>query len=283
MPGIYTCLHPCRTLLLPFVWLLGNALLAQDLNGTWHGELVHDANTRFVIDMKLSTADGRITGTMRSSFPFQEEHFAVTAVEGECSNGRCRLRETGMVEQGGTGYRWVLQGGSLLLDTLGGEWRLLGEWRPPGCEAGQMVLFKKGRTSRTEPDAPPITTLPPPLPPERVEGRKVHWAGTMTVRDADIVLWLYDDLRYDGDTVSVYLNGQCVASRIEVPHRRKPRSLTVRLAPGTNYLVMHAENEGSEAPNTAGLVVRPRHGRRHQLIMRSTMNHSAGLVLECDP
>jgi hypothetical protein len=53
----------------------------------------------------------------------------------------------------------------------------------------------------------------------------------------------------------------------------------VQLLPGTNNLVMHAENEGSEAPNTAGLVVRDR-GRKHKLVLRSTMNHSGGLVIE---
>ncbi|MBK6552272.1 MAG: hypothetical protein IPG11_17995 [Flavobacteriales bacterium] len=113
--------------------------------------------------------------------------------------------------------------------------------------------------------------------PERVEGRKVHWAGTMTVREESVLLWLYDDLRYDGDTVSVFVNGQCVAHRIEVPHRKQPRALRVHLQPGTNHLVMHAENEGREAPNTAGMLVRTK-GKKHCLVMRSTMNHSAGLL-----
>jgi hypothetical protein len=56
----------------------------------------------------------------------------------------------------------------------------------------------------------------------------------------------------------------------------------VPLVPGTNHVVMFAENLGSEAPNTAALVVRAR-GRKHQLVLRSTLKHSAGLVIENGP
>lgn len=256
------------------VVLMSVPISAQDLTGSWHGELVLGRNERFTITMELRADAGRLTGTVRSTFPFQPEHYAVMAVEGERRGGRYHLRETGITEQSATGYRWVLQGGTLALDTNDVQWRLYGEWRPPGCEAGQLRLFRHKGEERPEPDVPTATMVLP----ERVEDRKVHWAGTVKVRADSVVLWLYDDLKYDGDTVSVFVNGHCVAHRIEVPHRRRPRALTVYLVPGTNHLVLHAENLGSEAPNTAGLAVRAR-GRRHRLVLRSTMKHSAGLVI----
>jgi hypothetical protein len=231
-------------------------------------------HTRFTIEMDLVSEAGRITGTSRKALTMQQEYHASMAVDGEWRAGRIHMRESGITEQSGSNYRWVMQSGPLKLDTNGGRWRLYGEWQAPGCEPGQLVLFKDKPVER-EP-LPPIAVVLP----ERMEGRKVHWAGMVKVREESVVLWLYDDLRYDGDTVSVFVNGTCVARRIEVPHRKSPRALTVQLLPGTNYLVMHAENEGSEAPNTAGLVVRDR-GRKHKLVLRSTMNHSGGLVIEC--
>jgi hypothetical protein len=252
-------------------------LSAQDLSGHWQGELVRGMNERFVIDMELVVRAGRISGSSHITFPFHEAHYADMAIEGESHGGRHVLQEARIMAQGGTGYRWVAQGGALRLDTNGVHWRLYGEWGPPGCEPGQVMLFRQQPEEHTKPDEPPA----PVVIPERVEGRKVHWAGTMKVREESVLLWLYDDLRYDGDTVSVFVNGQCVAHRIEVPHRKQPRALRVHLQPGTNHLVMHAENEGREAPNTAGMLVRTK-GKKHRLVMRSTMNHSAGLVIERD-
>jgi hypothetical protein len=256
------------------------ALPAQDLSGTWTGELVHDMHTRFTIEMDLASEGGHISGTSRKTIPLQQKYHVSMSVDGELRAGRIHLRETGITEQSGANYRWVMQSGPLKLDTNGGRWRLYGEWQAPGCEPGQLVLFKDKPVERIVTDPPLSKVLPQPVVlPLKVEGRKVHWAGTVKVREESVVLWLYDDLRYDGDTVSVFVNGTCVAQRIEVPHRRTPRSLTVKLVPGTNYLVLHAENEGSEAPNTAGLVVRAR-GKKHRLVLRSTMNHSGGLVIE---
>ena len=60
------------------------------------------------------------------------------------------------------------------------------------------------------------------------------------------------------------------------------RAIPIRLLPGVNYLVMQAENEGSEPPNTAGLVLHAA-GEEHRLIMRATMKQSAGLRIVCTP
>lgn len=273
--------HPFRVLG-PFAVfvarLFSSTLSAQDLSGTWHGELVRGMNERFIIDMDLVAEAGRITGTSRITFPFQEEHYANMAIEGEGYGGRYHLREARVMEHSATSYRWVMQAGALRLDTNGVQWRLYGEWRPPGCEPGELMLFRTTDERRTEPDVAPL----PVLLPRRVEGREVRWAAKVDVHADTLVLLLYDDRRMDGDTVTLFLNGECIARRIAVPHRAAMHAIPIRLLPGTNYLVMQAENEGSEPPNTAGLVLKAE-GEEHRLILRATIKQSGGLRITCGP
>ena len=81
-----TLRHPIRLSGLLAVLLIG-PLHAQDLSGTWRGELVRGMNERFVIEMELVADAGRITGTSHVTFPFQQEHFANMAIEGQGQGG----------------------------------------------------------------------------------------------------------------------------------------------------------------------------------------------------
>jgi hypothetical protein len=103
-----------------------NTLTAQNLSGIWTGELVHDMHTRFTIEMDLVSEAGRITGTSRKALALQQEYHASMSMDGELRAGQIHLRETGITEQSGSNYRWVMQSGPLKLDTNGGRWRLYG-------------------------------------------------------------------------------------------------------------------------------------------------------------
>ena len=258
--------------------LLVFPLSAQDLSGTWLGELVRGMNERFVVEMELVADAGRITGTSHVTFPFQHEHFADMAIEGEGRGRRFHLREARLMGQGGTGYAWVLQGGPLALDTSGTTWRLYGEWGFPGCPPGQLMLL---RTREKEPPPPKLEPLPP-RPPRWVEGRAVKWADEVDLPGEHVVLLLYDDKRLDGDTVTLFLNGTCIARNIPVPSRAEPTAIPITLRPGTNFLVMQAENLGSEPPNTAGLVFQVG-GEERKLVLRAEPDESAGLKIQVGP
>ncbi len=178
-----------------------------------------------------------------------------------------------MLEHGAY-YQGGLQGGALALDTTGTYWRLHGTWSAPGCAPGQLILV------RAREERPLITKLEP-LPivlPEQVEGREVKWVLEVEVPAESLVLLLYDNKRFDGDTVTLFVNGSCIARSIAVPHRDSPRAIRVNLVPGTNYLVMQAENEGSIPPNTAGLVLRSG-DTEHRLVLRADAEESAGLKI----
>ena len=260
------------------VALLATPLSAQDLSGTWRGELVRGMNERFMIEMELVVESGRITGTSHITFPFLPEHFADMAIDGEQRGRRVRLREARMVEHSATSYQWVLQGGELALDTTGTTWRLHGEWGLPGCAPGQVMLL---RTREKDPPLPKVEPLPI-VPPRRVEGRLVKWDAEVEVPVDSLVLLLYDDRRMDGDTVTLFLNGECIARRIAVPSWGAPRAIPITLKPGINFLVMQAENEGSEPPNTAALVLRYAEAER-KLVLHAKPDESAGLKIVRGP
>lgn len=259
------------------VHVLSAHLHAQDLSGTWRGELVRGMNERFVIDMDLVAEAGRITGISHITFPWQQEHYARMAIEGESRGSSCRLHESSIVERSATDYLWVLQGGALRLDTNGTAWRLYGEWHPPGCAPGQIMLLRTSDKRRSVPEP-----VPPPVLPRRVEGRPVDWEASVSLPADSALILLYDDRRMDGDTVTIFVNGECIARDIAVPHRLAPRAIPIVLKPGTNYLVMQAENEGSEPPNTAGLVLQAA-GQEHRLVLRATVHRSGGLKIQCGP
>ena len=271
-------LHAFGTTVILGAAFLSVPLCAQDLSGTWRGELVRGGNERFVIEMELVVEEGRITGTSHSTFPFQQEHFARMAIAGEQRGWRFQLRELRILEQSATAYQWVLQGGTLALDTIGASWRLYGEWHPPGCAPGQLMLLRTTDGRRHPPKEEPLAVVLP----RRVEGRLVKWAAEVELPADSVVLLLYDDRRMDGDTVTLFLNGTCIARNIPVPSRAAPRAIPITLVPGTNFLVMQAENMGSEPPNTAGLVLRAGAIER-KLVLRAEPEESAGLRIVRGP
>ena len=74
-----------------------------------------------------------------------------------------------------------------------------------------------------------------------------------------IRLELWDNAEYDGDTISVLLNGEPVISGMELKNERQ--RATVLLQPGVNHITMIAHNEGRVPPNTALCRVRRVKGR----------------------
>ena len=100
---------------------------------------------------------------------------------------------------------------------------------------------------------------------------------TVATRRAMARLQLWDDAEYDGDTVSVILNGMVVLDHYELT----PRRTTVKLPlnSGANTVVVVAHNEGSVPPNTARAVLRAGKRRTH-LLLKTNVQRNTALLLE---
>lgn len=110
--------------------------------------------------------------------------------------------------------------------------------------------------------------LPVPTPPVvAYEGRVVDTLTTIQAAKSRITLWLWDNAEYDGDTVSVFVNGRPVLVGHELT--RKRYKLKVDVVPGENAVLMVAHNEGRVPPNTASAMVRAGKGRQRLLFTTS--------------
>lgn len=281
------------------LWVLvGLSSVAQGVTGQWTGESIQGRNSRFLFQMDLvENDDGSITGINTISIPGQPHLYAIMEMRGQRRGDRSLFQEIRILEERVERFYWCIKGGPLLLDTTAGIWRMHGPWEAPNCVDGRLVVYRiephdhgprndereylellglrepriSAPLQRASPRACDIAWI--------VRGRAVRYDRAISANTDSLLVLLQDDKRADGDTVSLYLNGTCIAVRIAVPHRRNPRVLTIHLSPGVNHLVMFAENLGSIPPNTAALSFVDA-GRQYRIVLASSMHHSEGIVID---
>ncbi len=79
--------------------------------------------------------------------------------------------------------------------------------------------------------------------------RSTDTLTTLHANYRTIVLELWDNAEYDGDTISILVNNTPIVTDLELTPRH--RRFTVELYHGTNELLIVANNEGRVPPNTA--------------------------------
>jgi hypothetical protein len=128
----------------------------------------------------------------------------------------------------------------------------------------------------------------PPAPKKTIEevtakasviaGRKSEFSQVVYFSSDSLELSLYDNGEIDGDTVSVYMNGEVIMAKQGL----KPSAIkkTIRIPDGTDQdftLVMFAESLGIYPPNTGLLVIRD--GKDvYNLRFSSDFQKSSGIV-----
>lgn len=88
-----------------------------------------------------------------------------------------------------------------------------------------------------------------------IEGRKSEFSQVVNFKGDSLELSLYDNGEIDGDTVSVFMNGEVLMAKQGL--KSKAIKKTIYITPGNEdfTLVMFAENLGKYPPNTGLLVV----------------------------
>ncbi len=92
--------------------------------------------------------------------------------------------------------------------------------------------------------------------PAFVAGRKNETIQDIYFRNDSLVLSLYDNGIVDGDTVSVFVNGENIISRQMLKASAAKKTIYVPANSDTLQLVLFAENLGTIPPNTGLLTVR---------------------------
>lgn len=92
---------------------------------------------------------------------------------------------------------------------------------------------------------------------KKISNRKIETIRTVGIVQDSLVLSLYDNGAVDGDTISVFVNGKLVISKVRL--LAKGYNKTIHLTPEMGdsiQIIMYAENLGEIAPNTGLLVIR---------------------------
>jgi len=134
--------------------------------------------------------------------------------------------------------------------------------------------------------APPLVKATPEIKRPEVDvttkaaviaGRKSEFSQVVNFKSDSLVLSLYDNGEIDGDTVSVFMNGEVLMSHQGL--KASAIKKTIYITPGNEdfSLVLFAENLGKYPPNTGLLVVRD--GEEvYNLRFSSDFQKNAGIV-----
>ena len=104
--------------------------------------------------------------------------------------------------------------------------------------------------------------------------RQIDVQETFTVRHKHIKILVWDRNEIDGDVVSLFMNDELVKKNLKL--RKHKRRFRIKLRPGSNILVMYAENLGTIPPNTAAVVIKD--GRRKRNVNLVSDNGKSGAV-----
>lgn len=119
------------------------------------------------------------------------------------------------------------------------------------------------------------TTLPRPELYAGVDTvREIDVQESFTVRHKYIKIMVWDRNEIDGDVVSLFMNDELIKKNLKL--RKRKRRFRIKLNPGSNILVMYAENLGTIPPNTAAVVVK--HGRKKRNVNLVSDNGKSGAV-----
>ena len=86
--------------------------------------------------------------------------------------------------------------------------------------------------------------------PVSINGRKVHAQQPVEVSSSTLDIYVWDNEREDGDTISLNLNGQWLLQNYGITAEKKKLTISL-IQDKANYLVLYAHNLGKFPPNTA--------------------------------
>ncbi len=103
--------------------------------------------------------------------------------------------------------------------------------------------------------------------PKILSGRNVKSDQTFEVTTSVLTISVYDNSYLDGDTMSLFFNGEWILDHYGVTKKKKP--LQLNFIPNTNnYLILFANNIGKTPPNTA--VIEFYDGKERRIIRLSS-------------
>ncbi|HEY4063497.1 MAG TPA: hypothetical protein VGM30_16435 [Puia sp.] len=280
-------------------------LRAQDLTGQWTGSATDNlSEKKQKLVLTITEADSAIGGVLHWYFP-DNQYISHLIVSGRFyrKDSVLTIREdsavdqetTGTTDNGGMTGRTAREpaqnpaNGFYTLyyrRTAAHKDVLEGHWRNPRSRHGD----KDGNlTIRLEKKAPPFIPVPVVNPTHKkkdsaqikqyhdLQDRQSVVAATIPMRGADsATITLYDNGEIDGDSVSLYLNGELLLQHLRLTAQPKVLTISIDKSLPVNKLVLFAENLGRLPPNTALMEVSVR-GKTYDLFLSTDYKRNASV------
>lgn len=107
--------------------------------------------------------------------------------------------------------------------------------------------------------------------------RQVLVIDTINTTQQELELQVWDNMKEDGDIVTIYLNEEIILENYTLQHELK--SIKINCKNGLNEIIFYAHNLGSEPPNTATISIKQNEKTIKTIDIKSDENKSESFII----
>ena len=260
---------------------VGGMVKGQDLSGQWTGSATTEGQTHKLV-LSITEGDSSFAGMLHWYTPeTQTIRHIVVSGRFYARDSTLSVREDSGVAQGPPGGFYIL----FYRRTAGRRDVLEGQWHAGDDYTGRYYL-----TIRLEKKSTPFIPLPvikPVIHKKKdstdanrypiLQGRESVVVAHIPVKATDTIgVELYDNGEIDGDSVSLFVNGDLLVQHIRLAAQPKILLIPIDKSLPVNSLLLVAENLGRLPPNTALMVVTV-HGKSYNLFLSTDYKKNASI------
>lgn len=198
------------------------------------------------------------------------------------STGRLRIEESEVIQREDPKWPWCIKSATFQLRKADQRYVIEGNWDgyiegykgvPKGrCAAGSLYLEKPVLTRQTlKMVADDYRST------DENNIRTVKVERVIEVQNDQLQIRVWDNGTVDGDAVTLFINGKRLLYNYRVSKRKM--TVPIKLEQDNNFLILHAEDIGSIAPNTVAVSVYD--GVKEQtLILSSNLDFSGAVMIK---
>lgn len=224
-----------------------NDTVSINLNGEWILHNFRLTNAKQEIEVTLNPGENQLT-LLANNLGDIPDNTAAIAIKENGVEQKATLSSS--LQKSGT-MRLLVKGGAGFQTVL------------TGCPEKPVFMDDENKQVRANPDLvnPNFRFLHAGIRKTPYENnRALEMQGCTNIADSIVTLYFWDSGVEDNDTISINLNGVWVVNNLRLSKAKQ--SVQVKLQPGSNYIIMYANNLGDIPNNTSGIGVKYKYGER---------------------
>lgn len=269
LPKAQACMELKQMQVKLVLWDCGvedNDTVSINLNGQWILHNFRLTNAKQEMDITLNPGENQLT-LLANNLGDIPNNTAAVAIKENGVEQKATLSSS--LQASGT-MRLLVKGGAGLQQFLS------------NCPEKPVFMDEENQQVRANPDLanPNFKFLYSGIQKNPYEpSRALEMQGCTNIADSVVTLYFWDSGVEDNDTISINLNGVWVVNNLRLSKAKQ--SVQVKLQPGSNYIVMYANNLGDIPNNTSGVGMKYTYGERDLGTLYSDKNTSGTFRFNC--